>query len=241
MKLYQFETLCLSICLSLTSPAFAAEANTKTNQDLVKYLIENVRTRDHVIALLNNAKVSVESMRVIESDLKKRIPAGVTLPKMILNGNQVYANGKPTGLQILSYSPVKLAFHGTEWRYNPEKLQDESYLSLIAFLEAKPHTVSLIDLLLPRAEALDMLTGVLGGGLVGALAGTFLGGSQSDTLLATVGGAAFGGLLSYATTPQVPRYYPMPMPYYNQYPQPAYTAAPAFLPYPYAGGAGSVW
>jgi hypothetical protein len=179
-----------------------------TEQELRKFtkaLVENVRTRQHVLNLLDHADASTEAIEVIGADLEMRLPDGLELPKATLVQDEVVIDGKPSGLKIVSYAPFKIKYGGRFWSANSRRTLDENYLELVRYFEegSKPAKKSkarardvVFDLFLPEAQAF-MGGGALMGGMFGAMAGVMLtmGASPASGMMGMMMGFAVGGVI----------------------------------------------
>jgi hypothetical protein len=203
----QISAILISIQMLFASYASAGEGefspSVEEMRSVTKYVVENIRAKNHVLKLLDVTEVSRESMDTISADLDKRWPATLELPQILLKGDQIFIDQKPSGLRIASYEPLTLKLDGETWTLDLDKRTDESYFDLIGFLEGRSHKLSWIDIILPRAEARGGLLarmfsngkrGAISGGLIGALAGGLLsvatGAKLGTAVLTTV---VFGG------------------------------------------------
>jgi hypothetical protein len=101
-----------------------------------------------------------EPMQAIREDLAKKTK-GATWPKFALKKNEVFADGKATGIQISSYSPVNVTFKGKLWAYDKELSPEKNYFSLVK-LFSSAQSVSLLSYLIPTAfgEDEEYITGL---------------------------------------------------------------------------------
>lgn len=249
--------LMASIMLLTTVPGRAAEIRFQSVPELTKFMIENVRTKEEVLKILETARVSREAMQVIGEDLKKRLSGDKKPPKLRLINDQLQIEGRKTPLKVVSYEPLKIRIKDQEWAYDEEKLADENYQNFIDFVSGKKQT-SWFPAVLPQAHAnlfSNPFEGMLNGGWIGALAGIFIGvGTNSNLLMSGISGGAtgmiFGGLVgamnqsppsAYGPASQgcgvPPPYgygaYPPPNPYCSAQPYYGPTSSPYGQPPPY--------
>jgi hypothetical protein len=170
-------------------------------REFTKALVENVRTRKHVLNLLDHADASTEALAVIGADLEKRLPDGMDLPKATLVNDEVVIDGKPSGLKIVSYAPFKIKYAGRFWAANSRLTLDANYLELIRYFEegsrpAKNSGNALLTLLLPEVQAF-VGAGAMMGGMFGAMAGVMLtmGASPASGMMGMMTGFAVGGVI----------------------------------------------
>jgi hypothetical protein len=197
-----------ALSLTILMPAFAQAENFTVNgktyrvpvsaQENVKFALENMKSRTDVVNLMKLSRLSDESVKAIEKDLKRRTTDKEVLPAMTVKKDEIYLNDKATGIVISSYSPLKVKYQGRTWSASHNKTADDNYMSFVKFIE-KPRSFSLAPLLMPEAQAFfgfgSMGSGALSGLAIGALGGGlmswFTGGSMWN-------GALWGGLIGGA-------------------------------------------
>lgn len=176
-----------------------AESDAKArNADVLRKILEAVRSKEDVLGLLAKIRSSSESLMAIEWDLQRRNPKKLDKTKMTIVEDQIQVDGKPTGMKITSYSPLKLKFNGKKWLFNRDKTPDANYESLAQFIEKNETQESkgetAMSLLFPKAHAISMNTPLKGflmlGGL-GLLAGALIGYATGESMM----GLALAGLL----------------------------------------------
>ncbi len=192
--------------LTFFSVAQAAVPKFKDAKHVTTFMLEQIRTREDLIKALEASQVSIEGMKIIAPDLKRRLPDRVKYPKFKLVKNQLFVNGKPSGLKFLSHQPVTISYKKQTWKYNPEKPFEESYFQILELLEGKKSSsISRNDWtnwILPTAHArVDGGQGffqgtsarfLFTGGIAGAFAGAiFARATDQDK----VTGGLVGGLL----------------------------------------------
>ena len=209
-------------------------------REMLPVLLSNLKSKDELLNFMKNARVSVEAYKAIADDLAKRIPKGKALPKIALRSDQVFVSGEATGIQLVSFAPIKVKFRSRVWTPDPDKSVDQNYFALTRFFEKKSGGSALLELAIPSAfaypvfDAMYMTFGMLaaqfntmafgyryvqpmyyGGGYGGYT------GYTSVTNYCAPGVSyypTFGnyGSISAGCTPMAPQpyYYPQPQPFY---------------------------
>lgn len=172
---------------------------------LMKEILEALRSKQEISNLLVNSGVSTEAMQVIEKDLEKRIPAETVLPKMTLKQDQIFVDGKATGVRIVSYSPLKISYNKRHWTMSDRKSTEENYATLATFFEQRQIGSNISFLLFPRAHAGlfgNALSGALSGGIIAGLVGCGIAWATGGSYLGWglglgAGGALVGGIAGH--------------------------------------------
>lgn len=157
--------------------AAGSSQDVEQGRTLARAIFSGIHGKQDVMHLLTNAGVSTEALRVIEKDLTQRLPTSAKLPKMTLTKDEIYLDGVASGIQIVTYAPLKIRFENRTWMLNENHTSEDNYLSLTKFLETKKTSSAALSLIFPpaRAQFQNGFTGLLSGALIGGLAGGLFG------------------------------------------------------------------
>jgi len=204
--------LVLMLVMALPVVGNAGKEETPKPELVFKFLLESNTSLHAVFFQMAMAGVSNEAMVAVRDDLaKKGVTFGSRLPKVTLNSNIFYVDGKPTPLKLDSADPVRLSLDGVKWSYNKNQPFDANYNSLLKYLTPKSRQNAFWRgiSVLPVADAMDkgtkpfVLFGSAGAGVAAsAMAGMF---AYSKGILLPfspllVAGMVLGAGVGYAIT-----------------------------------------
>lgn len=163
-----------------TVPAQAAAPAPKWNAENYRHQMEaalsgpmSMADTLYILALNGTSK---GSLTLIYSDFQSRTAAMKKKPALKMKHGKLFADGKFTGIEMISYAPATLKFNGVAWTYDSQKTADQNYFTLVKIFESKKSASHVIDWLLPQAEAqVDRVQFMLDGAMAGWYAGMFIG------------------------------------------------------------------
>jgi hypothetical protein len=190
----------VSLLMLMSAGAFAAPGKI-SDAAYFKAVLEHVHSRAQLIKVLEISDVSKESVKFIESDLKKRMPDGVKLPKIKVIKDQISLNGKKIPIYFVSYNPLTIRVNSEKWKYKEEKTGEDNYFTLIKILEhsvSPTASFSPLNLLLPQAHATTTPSVGFGSvvvrGMIGLVAGLGIAKATGNDSKKAMVLAALGGM-----------------------------------------------
>jgi hypothetical protein len=134
-----FALACPAFLLGSQPYAHAVEMDPATRAAAVKnltpVLTAHLTTIDQVMILGALGNASVDSLKIVRTNLLKNYPNG-KLPQTSVVKDQFFFDGKATGVHISSSAPLQLNFKGHIWKYDANVAYDKNVQALQTLFDA---------------------------------------------------------------------------------------------------------
>lgn len=189
----------ITIAFFLTAASFTrAELKPSGFQQnlLIQEIFGKIKSADQLLPIAAFSGANISTLINLDQEIRAQ-GSKKKFPQLTLNKNELFIDGRATGLWIDPQAPLRVAYQGVTWKFNPQNSFQENYASFQKFLKPAKNATA-VSLLLPSAQAewtdrdFSALGGIAAGlGIVGAgIAGVGIVGAGS------VGAGAVGMALA---------------------------------------------
>jgi hypothetical protein len=179
-----------------TLEAIAGQPSVKISRAaLMKQGFESIQNPANVMWLTATTKAPADDVRKINADVLAKW-GNSPFPALSLLDNEITMNGKKTGVWVDPTGPLRIRYHGRTWKLDKSDSVEKNYYSLAKFLGSSQKQTSLLDWLIPSAEAkVDGKTVAEFAGAAGGAAVSGVAALLAATILALGGPEIIVGLL----------------------------------------------
>lgn len=115
-----------------SSAAPVAAAKSFRPESVVQEVFDRAKGPEYLVFFSAFAGAKAEFLKKLRQDLNEA--PGKAWPQLSIENHEIYLNKRSTGIWIDPKSPLRLAYRGNSWTYDPAQTLEKNYLSLQKFL-----------------------------------------------------------------------------------------------------------